>query len=97
MKHPRPTPPRRWVNRGRWLGLFAVLMLFIGPLASQSMPMDPVQRMANMSMATHGHGCDGDAGKDQPPNGLHPLWERCGYCSLFFHCPALPQALSFTG
>jgi len=26
---------------------------------------------------------------------LHPLWERCGYCSLFFHCPALPQTLQF--
>jgi len=22
------------------------------------------------------------------------MWEKCGYCSLLFNCPALPQALS---
>ena len=26
--------------RGSWLSLFAMLMIFIGPLVSQSMPMD---------------------------------------------------------
>lgn len=25
---------------------------------------------------------------------LHVMWEKCGYCSLLFNCPALPQALS---
>ena len=31
------------------------------------------------------HGGDGQ---------LHVMWEKCGYCSLLFNCPALPQALS---
>lgn len=87
-------------RRGRasaWVSLFAVLMMFIGPLASQAMPMNhgmaaptPASMAAHPAMAqphcqpTATHGSN---------NKLHPLWERCGYCSLFFHCPALPQSL----
>lgn len=36
----------------------------------------------------HGHGNDGQ---------LHVLWEKCGYCSLLFNCPGLPQSLSPLG
>ncbi len=83
-------------------------MIFIGPLVSQSMPMN---HHAGMSMpmpmvmagtqdtpmdgasdpaAHHAHAGHG-AGHDGQ---LHVLWEKCGYCSLLFNCPALPQTLS---
>lgn len=102
MKHPGNTPPpRRLVNRGSWIGLFAVLMMFIGPLLSQAMPMGHGRAMANMSMPMampmHSHGCEDSTATSKDPTGLHPIWERCGYCSLFFHCPALPHTLAFIG
>ena len=88
-------PQRRRVGGG-WLSLFAMWMIFIGPLVSQSMPMEHHAGMSmpmdmSMSMehqhgdAQHGHGGDGQ---------LHVMWEKCGYCSLLFNCPALPQTLS---
>ncbi len=90
-------PERRRVGGG-WLSLFAMWMIFIGPLISQSMPMDHHAGMSmpmDMSMSMpaepaagdshHGHGNDGQ---------LHVMWEKCGYCSLLFNCPALPQTLS---
>ncbi|MNN76030.1 hypothetical protein D3C81_1923760 [compost metagenome] len=55
--------------------------------AGMSMPMD-----SSMS-AGHQHGDDahhGQAGDGQ----LHVMWEKCGYCSLLFNCPTLPQTLS---
>jgi hypothetical protein len=36
------------LTRGSWISLFAMLMIFIGPLISQSMPMD--QRASAMTM-----------------------------------------------
>ncbi len=65
-----------------------MLMIFIGPLVSQSMPMDHRGIAMDNSAA-----CHGDSHHDSNPS-LHVIWEKCGYCSLFFHCPALPQALS---
>jgi len=92
----RTTYPDIKRARGSWLSLFAMLMIFIGPLVSQSMPMDH-RGMANdigMSMAMdNSAACHGDSHHDSNPS-LHVIWEKCGYCSLFFHCPALPQALS---
>ena len=82
---------------GGWLSLFAMWMIFIGPLISQSMPMD---HHAGMSMpmdmpmtAAHQHGGDTHHGHGNDGQ-LHVMWEKCGYCSLLFNCPALPQALS---
>ena len=94
-----PRPERRRVGGG-WLSLFAMWMIFIGPLVSQSMPMDHHAGMnmpTGMSMApehaqsvdSH-HSHDGHGGDGQ----LHVMWEKCGYCSLLFNCPALPQTLS---
>ncbi|MNR53491.1 hypothetical protein D3C85_1735160 [compost metagenome] len=37
--------------------------------------------------------CHADSHHGSSPS-LKVIWEKCGYCSLFFHCPALPQALS---
>lgn len=88
-------------KRGRvsaWVSLFAVLMMFIGPLASQAMPMNHgMAAPSSSSMANH-PGMAMEQPHCQPTathgsDTLHPLWERCGYCSLFFHCPALPQSL----
>uniref|UniRef100_UPI0021DB285A DUF2946 domain-containing protein n=1 Tax=Pseudomonas sp. RIT-PI-S TaxID=3035295 RepID=UPI0021DB285A len=83
---------------GAWISLFAMLMMFIGPLVSQAMPMDH-GRMAsphsmNMTMDTPGAHCQPQAQSSHDKQ-LHPMWERCGYCSLFFHCPALPQSLQW--
>ncbi|PPS63524.1 DUF2946 domain-containing protein [Pseudomonas sp. BRM28] len=76
--------------RGSWLSLFAMLMIFIGPLVSQSMPMDHRASMPGMDMAMDCH----SGSHASSPAALHVIWEKCGYCSLFFHCPALPQTLS---
>lgn len=88
----RPASPR-----GSWLSLFAMLMIFIGPLISQSMPMDhrasmPPGMEMGMEMACH-EGAQATSAHKASPS-LHVLWEKCGYCSLFFHCPALPQTHS---
>jgi hypothetical protein len=89
------------LTRGSWISLFAMLMIFIGPLVSQSMPMD--QRMSmpvSMSMATE-MGMDMPAHETptaehcQPQSEHHALWEKCGYCSLLFNCPALPGGHTF--
>lgn len=93
----------RLARHSSWLSLFAMLMIFIGPLVSQSMPMDHRASMPDMGMDGMAMSMDGAAdchgarpvhsGHGSEPS-LHALWEKCGYCSLFFHCPALPQPLS---
>lgn len=91
------------VRRGSWISLFAMLMIFIGPLISQAMPMNPAAPMnmsMSMDMSAGEPGCHGDtqhsAQHGKAPGGQHVLWEKCGYCSLLFNCPALPASLSFT-
>jgi len=80
-----------------WVALFAMLMVFAGPLISQSTPMAHSMNMGDMAMPMHhDHGARSpNPHASQPSNGdLHPLWEKCGYCNLMLHCPALPQTLS---
>ncbi|WP_248769306.1 DUF2946 domain-containing protein [Pseudomonas sp. MWU12-2345] len=96
------SPRSRAQVRGSWLSLFAMLMIFIGPLISQAMPMDhrmPMSMGMDMSMEM-----PGQAGEAMAPSAdehhapraeHHALWEKCGYCTLLFSCPALPQNLSF--
>ncbi|QDC06141.1 DUF2946 domain-containing protein [Pseudomonas sp. SWI7] len=96
-RQPRTTRPDRRRAGGGWLSLFAMWMIFIGPLVSQSMPMDHHGGGMPMPMdmpmpAAHQHG-DAHHGPSQDGQ-LHVMWEKCGYCSLLFNCPALPQALS---
>ena len=94
------------LTRGSWISLFAMLMIFIGPLISQSMPMD--QRASSMSMnmsmdmsmdmsaMAHGEHDAAPAAEHCPPKtSHHALWEKCGYCSLLFSCPALPGSVAF--
>ena len=83
--------PRRRVTRGSWISLFAMLMIFIGPLISQAMPMDHHGSMSmsmDMSMDMSAH-----AEHKQPATDHHAIWEKCGYCTLLFSCPALPGSV----
>ncbi|WP_256736803.1 DUF2946 domain-containing protein, partial [Pseudomonas sp. P7779] len=84
--------------RGSWISLFAMLMIFIGPLISQAMPMDHHAGMS-MEMSMDAPSCHGDAkpatDHHKAPDEHHVLWEKCGYCSLLFSCPALPGSVSF--
>ena len=94
------------LTRGSWISLFAMLMIFIGPLISQSMPMD--QRASSMSMSMSmdmsmdmsamehaNHGAQPAAEHCPPKASHHALWEKCGYCSLLFNCPALTGGQTF--
>jgi hypothetical protein len=54
------------LTRGSWISLFAMLMIFIGPLISQSMPMDHVR-------PCHEHGHEhGHAGMEHADHGAQP-------------------------
>ena len=93
------------LTRGSWISLFAMLMIFIGPLISQSMPMDQrasalMQVSMSLSMDMPAveyaeHGAQPDAEHCPPTASHHALWEKCGYCSLLFNCPALTGGVSF--
>ncbi|VVN90813.1 hypothetical protein PS718_01872 [Pseudomonas fluorescens] len=98
----RPPRARSIDNRrqhGSWIALFAMLMIFIGPLISQSMPMNqhastsaPMSMDMSMDMPgmDHtGHGAKPAAEHCPPQSSQHVLWEKCGYCNLLFNCPAL--------
>ncbi|MFJ7314161.1 DUF2946 domain-containing protein [Pseudomonas sp. NPDC098747] len=98
----RPPRARSIDNRrqhGSWIALFAMLMIFIGPLISQSMPMGqhaststPMSMDMSMDMPGmdhSGHGANPSADHCPPQSSQHVLWEKCGYCSLLFNCPAL--------
>jgi hypothetical protein len=96
------------LTRGSWISLFAMLMIFIGPLISQSMPMDSramsmtvpagmsMDMPMDMSAMEHAdHATQANAEHCPPAPGHHVLWEKCGYCSLLFNCPALTGGVSF--
>jgi hypothetical protein len=96
----RLSPQRRRpmsLMRGSWISLFAMLMIFIGPLISQAMPMNQHAGMS-MSMSMDMPECHGEPQQrptqKQAPDEHHVLWEKCGYCSLLFSCPALPGSVS---
>lgn len=95
---PRKTP-------GTWLSLFAMLMIFIGPLISQAMPIEHHTGMAmsasmsadmdmsapmDMSSADH----SAPLKTDDSASVDHVIWAKCGYCTLLFNCPALTQTLA---
>ena len=92
------------LTRGSWIALFAMLMIFIGPLISQSMPMDQRASLSGfmnmsmdmpMDMSAMDHGAQPAAEHCPPQPDHHALWEKCGYCSLLFNCPALTGGQSF--
>ena len=87
-----------------------MLLIFVGPLISQSMPMEhhtgmkmPMSISAPMSMehstghgAEHGaeHGAHHQAPAVIDDGADHALWAKCGYCTLLFSCPALIQSVA---
>ena len=81
--------PRRRVTRGSWISLFAMLMIFIGPLISQAMPMDHHAGMSMDMPMDHG-----ESHHKKAPDEHHALWSKCGYCDLLYSCPALPGGIS---
>jgi hypothetical protein len=91
-------------NRGAWLSLFAMLMIFAGPLLSQSMPMEHHASMAmpasapmtgQMTAGEHAHHASDQSSEASGPGiSDHALWAKCGYCTLLFSCPALPSVMS---
>ena len=81
--------PHARLRRGSWISLFAMLMIFIGPLISQAMPMD---HHAGMSMEMPMEHCGPHTPK--APDEHHALWSKCGYCDLLYSCPALPGGIS---
>ena len=89
------------LTRGSWISLFAMLMIFIGPLVSQSMPMDqrmstPVSMSMDMEMGMDMTAHEAPTAEHCPPQSEHhALWEKCGYCSLLFNCPALTAGGDF--
>lgn len=57
--------------RGSWISLFAMLMIFIGPLISQAMPMDHHAGMSmemSMEMSMDMPSCHGDAKPQKAPS-----------------------------
>ena len=84
-------PRRRPVSlkRGSWISLFAMLMIFIGPLISQAMPMDHHAGMSMDMPMDHG-----ESHHKKAPDEHHALWSKCGYCDLLYSCPALPGGVS---
>ena len=86
--------PHRRMMRGSWISLFAMLMIFIGPLISQAMPMDHHAGMS-MEMPMEMPADHGDSHHPKAPDEHHALWAKCGYCELLFSCPALPGNASF--
>ena len=81
--------PHRRLMRGSWISLFAMLMIFIGPLISQAMPMDHHAGMSMDMPMDHG-----ESHHKKAPDEHHALWSKCGYCDLLYSCPALPGGVS---
>lgn len=70
-----------------WLGLFAMLMVFVGPLISQSQRMldnhGPTGDQSSMSSHAGHHAQSGMAMHDED------ALAACGYCTLFSHAPGI--------
>jgi len=81
-----------------WLGLFAMLMAFAGPLFSQlralnSLPLTLIDLQAlhcAEGQSLPGHLLDDEQG---PPHWVQGL-EQCGYCNLLAHSPSLLPAVA---
>jgi hypothetical protein len=53
------------------------------------MPMSMDMSMDMPGMDHSGHDAKPAAEHCPPQSSHHVLWEKCGYCSLLFNCPAL--------
>lgn len=72
---------------GDCLAIFAMFMVLFGPLIGQGSAWAQRSQAAEphcMTMQAEEHG-------DHPGEHAHQLMDVCGYCSLFFHTPGIPQ------
>ncbi|MDH4562908.1 DUF2946 domain-containing protein [Pseudomonas sp. BN411] len=78
-------------QRGAWLGLLAMLLVFVGPLVSQARDMGQggvPEWMGELACSAE-HG----GPSHQPAMPDHEMsWAKCGYCTLLFNSPALNSA-----
>lgn len=75
-----------------WLGLFAMLMAFAGPLFSQLRALDSLPLTLAIDLQAL-HCAEGHSPEDQgPPQWVQGL-EQCGYCNLLAHNPPVPPTL----
>ncbi|WP_341524337.1 DUF2946 domain-containing protein [Pseudomonas sp. G.S.17] len=79
-----------------WLSLFAMLMIFVGPLISQGLNLAH-GKSSPISMA--GMACDDMPGTSQMSHHASAdnhndliIWEKCGYCSLLFQHPLITES-----
>jgi hypothetical protein len=81
---------------GAWLSLFAMLMIFAGPLTSQgiSLALGQSQQMGMAGMECHDMPGMSQMSHHGSADKHHDLivWEKCGYCSLLFQNPALIES-----
>lgn len=73
---------------GAWLGLFALLMLFAGPLATQAQNLDLASALAQVQSELSCHADDSAPGAAEQTPQSHV---ECGYCQLAAHFAALPM------
>jgi hypothetical protein len=78
-----------------------MLMIFIGPLVSQAVPMGqhagmsmPMSAAMDMPAGHEAHHQAQAATENVSVD--HVLWAKCGYCTLLFSCPAIAHSLSVT-
>lgn len=82
--HPRMSTSRL----GAWLGLFALLMLFAGPLLTQAQNLDLASALAQVQSELSCHSDDAAPKADEQAPLPHL---ECGYCQLAAHFAALPM------
>lgn len=81
-----------------WLGLFAMLMAFAGPLYSQLRALDSLRLslaidLGALHCAAEQQSLPGHLADDQGPAEWVQSLEQCGYCNLLAHTPSLPPSL----
>lgn len=81
--HPRMSTSRL----GAWLGIFALLMLFAGPLLTQAQNLDLASALAQVQSELSCHSDDSAHGAAEQAPLSHV---ECGYCQLAAHFAAVP-------
>lgn len=82
--HPRMSTSRL----GAWLGIFALLMLFAGPLLTQAQNLDLASALAKVQSELSCHSGDSAPGAAEQAPLPHV---ECGYCQLAAHFAAVPM------
>ena len=83
-------------QHGAWLGLLAMLLVFAGPLLSQS--RIPPQQVVPAWLDELACATDRQASFEHPAQPGHEMgWAKCGYCTLLFNSPALSSAPLLAG